>query len=73
MEDNGKIIRAGFKSSGFIAGTAEVNIAGTFSSEDATDLISLLEMVIRSVKRQAESACPENAPPPKAEEVDGGK
>lgn len=45
------LVRAGFKSNGFTAGSAEVNIAGMFSLEDIEDIAALLEMTIRRVKR----------------------
>lgn len=61
------LIRAGFSSNGFTAGSAQVMIAGTFSREDTEDLVSLLEIVIRSVKRQAEN----DLNRPRGEEVKG--
>lgn len=70
------IIRAGFRSNSFTAGQAELNIAGTFSDEDTVDLIELLEMQIRNIKRQrdrnsAASSEPNPEPHPEAE-IKGG-
>jgi hypothetical protein len=45
------IIRAGFHSE-FRAGSASADVAGTFTEEDAEDVIAMLEITIRSVKRQ---------------------
>ena len=55
-EDDVVIIRAGFKSTSFCAGSACVDIAGTFTRQDAEDAISLLEMSIRQVRRQVEGS-----------------
>jgi hypothetical protein len=55
---DGKIIRAGFTSNAYMAGNAQVMIQGTFSKEDIEDLMQQLEIVIRSVKRQAAEVQP---------------
>lgn len=47
------IIRAGCSSDGFRAGQVSVMVAGTFTKEDVEDVLDLLEMVKRSVERQA--------------------
>ena len=53
MASEGIIIRAGVKSNGFMAGSVSVDVSGTFSAEDVVDIIEMLNIVIRSVRRQA--------------------
>jgi hypothetical protein len=60
-DSDGKIIRAGFRSNSFMAGTATVDISGLFSKEDAEDVVSLLKLTIRSVERQATKENDENS------------
>jgi hypothetical protein len=46
------ILRAGFQSNAFLAGSATLSVAGTFSREDTDDIVRMLEMAIASIRRQ---------------------
>lgn len=67
MANEGKIIRAGVTSNGFMAGTLVFNFCGTFSAEDVEDAVAMIDIAVRSIKRQAAQVLPS---PPESEHTD---
>jgi hypothetical protein len=62
------IIRAGFSTPCFPAGNAMALVTGEMCVEDAEDVIALLELTIRNVRRQIALATKQPLPaPPKGE------
>lgn len=55
MEQDSYLIRAGISSTIPMGGSCVVDVSGTFSREDAEDAVSMLELAIRSIRRQIAS------------------
>ena len=53
MSDDSTIIRAGCKSTGFRSGSVIIDISGTFSRDEADDIVLMLGMAILAVRRQS--------------------
>lgn len=56
------IIRAGFKTTCIPAGIAEAVVTGDMCREDAEDAILLLELTIKSIRRQIAASEQQTAP-----------